>query len=267
MSIVYSTSDAVAEITINRPQVLNALDAQAILDFRAALKKARDDASVRVILVTGAGERSFCSGSDLKGAPAAEQPYAESYCASDQVAFDNGARGRMLDLTRLGIWKPLIAAVNGYCLGAGLEIALQCDLRVSSDNATFGLTEPRIGSIAGICGPAFLIRAVSPANAMKMLMTASPIDAMEARRIGLVSDVWTQDRLMVQARDIAQVIARNAPLSIAFTKRIAHDTQNLGASAAIAHTELVFGVIKDTQDRLEGRQAFAQKRKPQFKGQ
>ena len=267
MSIMYLAGEGVAEITINRPQVLNALDPQSILDFRDALIRARDDSNVRVILVTGAGERSFCSGSDLKAAPSVERPYAESYCAPDRVAFANGARGRMLDLTQLGIWKPLIAAVNGYCLGAGLEIALQCDLRVASGNASFGLTEPKIGSLAGICGPALLMKAVSPANAMKMLMTASPIDALEARRIGLVSDVWTPQELMAESRAVALEIARNAPLSVAFTKRIAHDTQTLGAGAAIAHTELVFGVIKDSQDRLEGRQAFVHKRKPRFTGQ
>ena len=266
MSIEYFVSKAVAEITLNRPQALNALDPEAILAFRGALEKARDDATVRVILITGAGEKSFCTGSDLKSVQVAETSYAQSYCASDPVAFSNGARGRMLNLSKLAIWKPLIAAVNGYCLGGGMEIALQCDLRVASENASFGLTEPKIGSIAGICGPALLMRAVSPANAMKMLMTASRIDASEALRIGLISDVWKPDELMTKARDLAQGIADHAPLSISFTKRIAYDTQTLSVGAAIDHTELIFGVIKDTQDRLEGRQAFAEKRKPQFQG-
>lgn len=266
MSIEYSVSQGVAEITLNRPQALNALDPAAILAFRGALEKARDDAAVRVILITGAGQKSFCTGSDLKSVQTAETSYAESYCAPDAIAFDNGARGRMLNLSKLALWKPLIAAVNGYCIGGGMEIALQCDLRVASENASFGLTEPKIGSIAGICGPALLMRAVSPANAMKMLMTASRIDALEALRIGLISDVWKPEDLMTNARAMAQGIAEHAPLSISFTKRIAYDTQTMSVGAAIDHTELVFGVIKDTKDRKEGREAFAEKRKPQFHG-
>lgn len=266
MSIDYTVSNAVAEITLNRPHALNALDPESILAFRSCLERARDDDGVRVILITGAGEKSFCTGSDLKNVQTTETAYAQSYCAPDKVAFDNGSRGRMLNLTKLGIWKPMVAAVNGYCLGGGLEIALQCDLRVASDNASFGLTEPKIGSLAGICGPALLMKAVAPANAMKMLMTAMRIDATEALRIGLVSDVWKSADLMTNARGMASGIAESAPLSIAFTKRIAYDTQTLPLAAAIDHTELVFGVIKDTEDRQEGRKAFSEKRKPQFQG-
>jgi len=266
MPVEYVVNEGVAEITFNRPEALNALDPEGIVVFRNLLEQARDDAAVRAVLITGAGEKSFCTGSDLKKVQTTESIYAESYCAPDPVAFEKGSRGRLLNLSTLRLWKPLIAAVNGYCIGGGMEIALQCDLRVASENASFGLTEPRIGSIAGICGPAMLMRAVTPANAMKMMMTAERIDAAEALRIGLVSDVWKPDQLMDKARELAQGIARNAPLSIAFTKRIAYDTQTLPIGAAIDHTEMVFGIIKDTKDRQEGRQAFAEKRKPRFQG-
>lgn len=267
MAIDYVVDSGVAEITLNRPHALNAVDPESILQFRGRLEAARDDASIRVIIITGAGEKSFCTGSDLKNVQATEMSYAQSFCASDAVAFENGARGRLLNIVKMGIWKPIIAAVNGYCVGGGMEIALQCDLRVASDTASFGLTEPKIGSIAGICGPALLMKAVTPANAMKMLMTGQRIDASEALRIGLVSDVWPQAELMAKVRLMARGIAENAPLSISFTKRIAYDTETLSRGSAIDHTELVFGVIKDTEDRKEGRRAFAEKRKPVFAGQ
>lgn len=266
MAVEYVEQDGIAEITFNRPDALNALDLDGILDFNAQLQAARDNPEVKVILITGAGQKSFCTGSDLKQAQGTERPYAESYCASDLAAFERGSRGRLLNLSRLNIWKPIIAAVNGYCLGGGMEIALQCDLRVASRTASFGLTEVRIGSLAGICGPAMLMRAVSQANAMKMMLTGQRISADEALRIGLVSDVWEPDELMDQARSLARVIAGNAPLSLAFTKRVAYETHTMSRPAAIDHTELVFGVIKDTEDRREGRQAFAEKRPPVFKG-
>lgn len=266
MSVEYTLDGGVAEITLNRPEALNALDVEGIQQFHRFLQQARDDSDVRVILITGAGTKAFCTGSDLKQAQATERPYAESYCAPDQRAFELGSRGRLLNIVRLNIWKPLIAAVNGYCIGGGMEIALQCDLRVASRTASFGLTEVRIGSLAGICGPAMLMRAVSPANAMKMILTGQRISADEALRIGLVSDVWEPEELLPNARNLAGEIARNAPLSVAFSKRLAYDTETLSRAAALEHTELVFGVIKDTEDRREGRAAFAEKRPPNFVG-
>ncbi len=266
MAVKYQTSDGFAEITLNRPEALNALTPDEILEFRDHLVHARDDPSVRAILITGAGEKSFCTGSDLKSAQPTETSYSQSFCAPDVVAFENGARSRMLNIGKLNIWKPIIAAINGYCIGGGMEIALQCDLRFASTNASFGLTEPKIGSLAGICGPVLLMRAVSPANAMKILLGATRFDADEALRIGLISDLWAPGELLANARAFAKSLAESAPLSIAFTKRIATETQNLPTSAAIDYTELVFGVIKDSNDRKEGRRAFAEKRKPVFTG-
>ena len=265
MAIQVARTGAVSTITIDRPDVLNALDIETQTDLTRALIEARDDEAVRAIILTGAGDRAFSVGSDLKRTPPSTDLYARAWTASDDVAVERGAYVRRLNLERLGIWKPMIAAVNGHCLGGGFELALQCDLRVASDRATFALPEVKVGSVAGVCGP-LLLRAVSSAHAMKLLLTGEKIDAAEALRIGLVSDAWAADQLMDRAADLAARVAANAPLSLAATKRLAHDTDVLPRAALFDMTELVFGMLKDTEDRAEGRRAFAEKRPPVFVG-
>jgi E-phenylitaconyl-CoA hydratase len=155
--------------------------------------------------------------------------------------------------------------VNGHCLGGGLELALQCDLRVAADTTSFALPEVKVGSVAGVCGP-LLLRAVPAAHAMKLLLTGARIDAAEALRIGLVSDVWPAARLPEEARALAEAIAANAPLSVAATKRLARETEVLPRATLLDLTEMAFGMLKDTEDRAEGRRAFAEKRPPRFVG-
>lgn len=265
VAVRYAQADAVATITIDRPEALNALDIETQTVLKRALVMARDDEAVRVIVLTGAGDRAFSVGSDLKNTPPSSDLYARAWTASDEIAVERGAYVRFLNLERLGIWKPMIAAVNGHCLGGGFELALQCDLRVASDRATFSLPEVRVGSVAGVCGP-LLQRALPSAHAMKLLLTGDRIDAAEALRIGLVSDVWAASELMERVAELAARIAANAPLSLAATKRLAHDTEVLPRPALFDMTEMVFGMLKDTEDRAEGRRAFAEKRPPNFVG-
>jgi enoyl-CoA hydratase/carnithine racemase len=137
MDVHLRIAEAVATITIDRPEALNALDPTAQADLRQHLIAARDDDAVRVIALTGAGQRAFCAGADLKRTPPGSDAYARAWRASDEVAMERGAYVRFMNLERLGIWNPLIASVNGYCLGAGLELALQCDLRVAAESASF----------------------------------------------------------------------------------------------------------------------------------
>ncbi|MBI0539540.1 enoyl-CoA hydratase/isomerase family protein [Roseomonas sp. KE2513] len=265
MAIHTVIDNAIATITIDRPEALNALDVPSQAELRAQLLAVRDDDAVRVIVLTGAGTRAFCAGADLKNTPASTDPYASAWTSGDEVATRRGAYVRMLNLERLSIWKPMIAAVNGHCLGGGMELALQCDLRVASDSASFALPEVRVGSVAGVCGP-LLMRVIPQAHAMKMLMTGARIDAAEALRIGLVSDVWSAADLPARVQELARTIASNAPLSVAATKRAARETEVLPRAALADMTEMVFGMLKDTEDRSEGRRAFAEKRIPRFTG-
>ncbi|WGS17847.1 MULTISPECIES: enoyl-CoA hydratase-related protein [unclassified Bradyrhizobium] len=265
MAVHQMRDRAVATITIDRQDALNALDVETQRRLCDELIVARDDDAVRVIVLTGAGERAFSVGADLKRTAPAEHPYVAAWTARDDVATERGAYVRFMNIDRLEIWKPIIASINGYCLGGGLELALQCDLRVAADTASFALPEVKVGSVAGVCGP-LLLRAIPAASASKMLLTGARIDAAEALRIGLVSDVWSSASLAERTSELAQAVARNAPLSLYATKRLARETETSSRSMLLNMTEMVFGMIKNTADRIEGRNAFAEKRPPRFQG-
>lgn len=266
MSITLEKDGHVAEITLDRPEALNALSVPDLEALEAALVEARDDREVRAILLTGAGTRAFCVGADLKSTLPPSASYAEACLLSTRPAVELGLYVRLIELSRLAILKPLIAAVNGHCLGGGLELALQCDLRLASRTATFGLPEVAVGSIPAVGGVQLLLRAVPSALAMRMALTGERIDAEAALAAGLVSDLCEPDGLMPKAREIARRIAANAPLAVQMAKRLAIDSANLPLREAIALTEVAWGVLRDTEDRIEGRRAFAEKRPPAYRG-
>jgi E-phenylitaconyl-CoA hydratase len=233
MTIHYSTSEHVALVTLDRQDALNALDLDSLRALRAALSTARDDDDVRVVILTGGGEKSFCVGADLKSTLPPQTSFASSFVKPIDRAAAEGIYVRMMDLTSLRLFKPVIAAINGYCLGGGLELALQCDLRIASERAVFGLPEPAVASIPAVCGIQALQKAVPSAIAMKMLYTGARIDAAYAERIGLVSDVTTQGALLDHAFEIARTIAANGPLALQMIKKVIDTSSNVPLAQAI----------------------------------
>lgn len=248
-SIRIEVDGPVAEVTIDRPHALNALDPPALAALREALGACRDDARVRVVILTGRGERAFCVGTDLKATGDAPPDYIRGY-----------------RLDTIGLDKPLIGAINGHCLGGGLELALQADLRLAASHATFGLPEARVGSFPGGGGVPLLMRALPRAVAMRMLLTGDPVGAAQARELGLVADVVEAARLRDAARELALRVAACAPLSLAAIRRVAAASEGKSLDEVYALTWAAFDALSVTDDRREGRRAFAEKRAPRFEG-
>lgn len=267
MPVRIETSGNISKITLDRPAALNALDVDALGELRACLIDARDQRDVRVIVLTGAGEKAFCVGADLIGTLPPQVQFSESYLLSTEESVKSGLYTRLFDLSELRINKPMIAAVNGYCLGGGLEIALQCDIRVASSNARFGLPECSVASIPAAGGIQYLLRSIPSALAMRMLLTGEHIDAQRAANVGLISDIYPAETLLDMTIGIAERIASNGPLAVQMIKKLARDSNNVPLSEALKMTEMAWGILRDTNDRIEGREAFAEKRKPIFRGQ
>ena len=257
MALLFSVEDGIAVVTLNRPEAMNAIDPETSAELISAFQRIKQDREIRVAIITGAGERAFCAGADLKKT----MPPAESFA---ELTFSGAPRTHWVE--EIETDKPLICAVNGQALGGGLEMALACDIRIAADHAKFGLTEVRIGSIPGAGGTQRLPRIVGLSNAMLMLMTGEPIDAQEALRIGLISKMVPKEQLLEAAMAIAHKIAANAPLAVCAVKSLAKRGMDIPLKAGIYEERLTWGTLRDTKDRIEGRLAFQQKRKPVYRG-
>jgi enoyl-CoA hydratase/carnithine racemase len=258
MGVDIRIADYVAVVVLNRPQALNAIDGPMRLEVQAAWRRIAEDADIHVAVVTGAGERAFSAGADLKHNP----PPAASFA---QERYGDGLEGS-LTLGMEAIDKPLICAFNGLALGGGLEIGLGCDIRIAADNASFALPEVRVGTLPGSGGTQRLPRLIGGSDAMWMLLTGDTIDAAEALRIGLVSRVVSPARLEESALALARRIAGHAPLAVRAVKRLVRQGMDLPLAHALDAERAAWGLLRDTEDRREGRAAFAEKRKPVYRG-
>jgi E-phenylitaconyl-CoA hydratase len=257
MPVELSIKDKIATIVLNRPEAMNSLDPESKVQLVEAWKEISRNPDVFVAVLTGAGERAFCTGSDLKKSIASDASVASEIYGSAKPDVDFG---------ELATPKPVIAAINGYALGGGLELALMCDIRIASRTAAFGLPEVCMGSMPGAGGTQRLVRAIRQSDAMALMLTGERIDAAEALRIGLVSRVVEPGELLAAAMELAAKLARNAPLATSAIKYAALAGGELPLAAGLTLERHAFGLLRDTLDRQEGRTAFREKRKPVFQG-
>ncbi len=255
--VIYEKKEHIAYVTINRPEVMNALHPPAHEELCAVWDDFRDDSEMWVAIVTGAGSRAFSAGNDLKYSAArdggrATQPDPPSGFGGLTERFD--------------CYKPIIAAVNGYALGGGFEIALACDIIIAAEHARFGLPEPTVGLMAGAGGIDRLPRQLPLKVAMGMILTGRHITAQEAYRIGLVNEVVPLEDLIPCAERWAQDIIRCSPLSIRASKEGAMKGLNLPLEASMNNSYRIDQTLLLSEDSIEGPQAFAEKRKPRWKG-
>jgi E-phenylitaconyl-CoA hydratase len=264
--IDYSGDEGIATLVINRPDRRNALTPAMMLELRSALLRFDEDRDLHVAIVTGAGNLAFCAGADIRETPPADQGFIQGYF-DRSFGPEHPLYIRNIALRRLGLSKPVIAAVNGAATGGGMEIALNCDLCIASTAARFGLTEVRIGSIPAVAGIQRLMRSLPRPVAMQLLLTGEIVDAARALAWGIVSEVVEPDRLLPRARELAARIAANAPLAVKAAKRLADKAAELPLSEAAELEELLWGHLYASKDRIEGRRAFAEKRPPRYRGE
>jgi enoyl-CoA hydratase len=253
---LYEKSDGIATITINRPEVLNAINEDTLREMLARLDDAEKDGTVRVIILTGAGNKAFSAGADLKMFKVMSPIDATKNCELGQ-SFTN----RMENFP-----KPIIAAINGYALGGGTEMALACDIRIASDNAQMGQTEINVGTTIGWGGTQRLPRLVGKGVAKEMIFTGKRIDANTAERLGLVNAVVPYDQLKAKVQEIASELARKPPIAIRLMKALINSSSETHITEGLRQEAQAFGLASSAQDFLEGVTAFLEKRQPVYKG-
>jgi enoyl-CoA hydratase len=256
-SILVAREAGIATITFNRPKVLNALTAATMRELSAAIDELDRDPDVRCIVLTGAGEKAFIAGADINELRAISS-------AADGAAFARRGQATLFRIENLD--KPVIAAINGYALGGGCELAMACDMRIAADSAKMGLPEINLGIIPGYGGTQRLPRLVGKGRAKWLILTGDMITAPEALRIGLVDMVVPAAELMDKARELARTLAAKAPLAVAWAKRSINIGSETDLATACAYEASQFGLVCGTEDRIEGTSAFLEKRPPQFQG-
>ena len=256
MAIDFKLEDHVATITIDRPERMNAMDTEHYNALSAAWVRVRDDPEVRVAIITGAGEKSFSAGADLKSFVGAQPPLSELLLTQKNQILNRG----------LEVWKPIVAAVNGYCLGGGMTLLLATDLRIAAEHATFSVAEVRRGVFPANGGTQRIAQQLPHAIAMELLLLGDSIDAQTALRWGIVNRVVKAGELMDTARDFAARLARNAPLAVQAAKELAVRSRDVDLKTGLRMEELFLRLLQGSEDVREGTTAFAEKRTPSFSG-
>ncbi|HUQ49451.1 MAG TPA: enoyl-CoA hydratase-related protein [Terriglobales bacterium] len=247
---------AIAYVTINRPDKLNALNMAVMEELRTVFTSLKDDAAVRVIILTGTGEKAFVAGADIGELSKHNTISAKEYTHKGQSVLDL--------IENLG--KPVIACINGFALGGGCELAMACTMRIASENAKLGQPEVKLGIMAGYGGTQRLPRLIGKGRAMQMLLTADMVSAAEANRIGLVNEVVPLADLIKRAEEIAAKIIANAPLACQYTMEAVNHGMNMTLEEGLYLEATLFGVCCSTEDKNEGTKAFLEKRAASFTG-
>jgi methylglutaconyl-CoA hydratase len=255
--LISHEKEGIAVITLNRPQAANALSLQMLHQLREGLDAIRYDRSVRCVIITGAGEKAFCAGADLKERSGMDMTQVRKTVSS--------IRSNINDLETLP--QPVIAAINGVAFGGGTELALACDIRIASQTAKLGLTETSLGIIPGAGGTQRLARLVGKGRAKELIFTARRIDAKEALDVGLVEYVTPTESLMEKAMELAGQIVRNAPIAVAQAKFAIDKGYDVDLNTGLSIEQKAYEITIPTKDRLEGLQAFKEKRTPVYKGE
>ena len=255
-NLIVDLRDGVACVTVNRPDKLNALNDRTVEELDAAFRALADDAAVRGVILTGAGEKAFVAGADI-GELSAQSPVQGQ---------ERSLRGQKV-LDRIeGLGKPVIAAINGFALGGGCELALACHVRVAAEGARLGTPEVKLGIMCGYGGTQRLPRLLGRGRALEMLLTGEMVDAQEALRIGLVNRVVPKERLLEESQSLLRKMLANGPVSLRFTLDAVARGLEMPLREGQAHEATLFGLICTTEDMKEGTRAFLEKRPPRFQG-
>jgi enoyl-CoA hydratase len=255
-NLLLEKKNSIAYVTVNRPKVLNALNAATMEELRTAFHDIKNDASIRVAILTGAGEKAFIAGADIGELAVQEAVAGKEYTHRGQSVLSL--------IENLG--KPVIACINGFALGGGCEIAMACSMRLASENAKLGQPEVKLGIIPGLGGSQRLPRLVGKGIAMQLVTTGEMITAQEAQRIGLVNEVTAPGELVPRAEAIAQKIIANAPLAVQYAMEAVNKGLEMSEREGLYLEATLFGVCCATEDKKEGTKAFLEKRPAQFKG-
>jgi enoyl-CoA hydratase len=253
---VEKRDDGVAVVTIDRPDALNALDRVTLQELRDRLRELAPDTDARVVVLTGAGDRAFAAGADIK--EMTEMTVLEGHAW--------GALGHECCRLLESMPKPALAAVNGFALGGGCELALACDIRYASEQAKFGQPEINLAVIPGWGGTQRLARAIGPALAKDLILTGRTVDAAEALRLGLVSAVYPAGELLERVLETASSLAKKSPVALSAAKDATNRALQGDLAAGLSYEALLFAALFATEDQKEGMRAFAEKREPRFKG-
>jgi enoyl-CoA hydratase len=246
----------VAILTLNRPKVLNALSTQTLDELRRAILELKHDEGVRAVILTGAGEKSFVAGADINELATQTPTIGRQHALAGQ---------HVLDLIQ-NMGKPVIAAINGYALGGGCELAMACTIRIAADTAKLGQPEINLGIIPGYAGTQRLARFVGRGRALELLLTGDQVSAQEAHRLGLVNRVVPAAELMGEAKTLAATLAGKAPIAVRYILDAVHKGLDMPFAEAQTYEATLFGLVASTDDMREGTKAFLEKRKADFKG-